>query len=66
MQVCKEFLDRIEEKVTDKVDLVTRYKPADLSITVQGINPDGTVARSFKLEGGQRKEIGQQKLLEDK
>ncbi len=66
MQACKEFLDRVEGKVTEKIDFGSAVKPPDLIVNVIGVKAkDGRPAKEPE-EIEHQKNNQDQKLLEDK
>ena len=69
VSAAKEWLDRVEGKVTEKVDIQAAAKQQDMVIRVYGISADGgppEEQRKRLEEEGKYVEIGKQKLLENK
>lgn len=68
VQAAKEFLDRTEGKVTEKVDVTTAGKPQDMVVRIYGISADGgppEEQRKRLEERGEYHVMGKQKLLEE-
>jgi len=68
VSAAKEWLDRVEGKVTEKVDVTSDGKPQDMVVKIFGIKAgDGPPEEQQKRleEEGKYIEIGKQKLLEE-